>query len=111
MMLDQDGDDCLPDFSTERFDVFHKHCTRNPELGVGRDVYLAFHRKADVPRPVCVITLCGNYVEWCETGSEDRRQGIAREVMAGLEKHCGDLSVEAVTESGEAFVNAVCPNP
>lgn len=57
MALDADGDDCLPDFSTDRFDVFHKHCTRNAALGTGRDVYLAFHRNADIPRPVCVVTL------------------------------------------------------
>lgn len=105
-----------PVFSTERFDVFHVHCERNPELGVGRDVYLAFHRVDNIPRPLCTVTLFGNYVEWLEVEAGERRKGIATEVMRALELHVGELQVDGVTEEGVAFEAAYCeheqpPNP
>jgi hypothetical protein len=97
-------------FVTERFNVSHVHCERNPERGMcGRDVYIAFHRDLDIPSPACIVTLFGNWVEWVEVPEEMRRHGIASEVLTGLEKHVGCLELTGVTESGEAFLNAFCP--
>ena len=36
-------------------DVLVRHLSS--ALGVPRDVYLAFHRQQDIPRPVCICTL------------------------------------------------------
>jgi hypothetical protein len=77
-----------PVFQTQRLDVFCVTCVRNPALGVPRQVYLAFHRHQDIPRPVCVCTVWPKclidglpYVEWIEVTSNDRRTGIASEVL------------------------------
>jgi hypothetical protein len=95
---------------TDRFTISHVHCDRNDEYGfAGRDVYLAFHRHDDVPRPLCIVTLCGNWVEWIEVPEGYRRLGIAREVLNGIEQIIGCLELSPVTEEGEAFCNAVCP--
>lgn len=97
-------------FKTERFAVSHVHCERNDERWfAGRDVYIAFHHDADVPSPVCIVTLFGNWVEWVEVPACERRNKIATEVLTGLEKHVGSLELSGVTEEGEAFVNAFCP--
>lgn len=101
-------------FKTERFAVSHVHCERNDDFGfAGRDVYIAFHRDEDLPRPVCVVTLFDatavNWVEWVEVPTDERRKGIATEVLRGLEQHVGSLELSGVTDEGEAFVNAFCP--
>lgn len=96
-------------FSTERFTVTHVHCDRNDERGMlGRDVWIAFHRDIDHPRPSCVVTLMGNWVEWIEVSPEERRQGIATEIIGGLENLVGELELTGVTEEGEKFVDAIC---
>lgn len=92
-----------PIFSTERLDVFHIHAERNEALGCGRDVYVAFHRLEDVPYPIVVLTLFGNYVEWIETMDIWRRHGYGTELVRGMEKSVGILNMEGVTEAGEAF--------
>jgi len=94
------------EFQTERFDVFYVHVERNPQLGCGRDVYMAWHRHEDVPRSVCEVTLWGNYIEWLHVCEEWRRNGVATEVMRGLEKNVGELDYSGVTEAGEAFCAA-----
>jgi hypothetical protein len=102
-------DDSAVVFTTERLTVSHVHCERNEELGMcGRDVYIAFHRLADIPAPLCMVTLCGNWVEWIETKEGYRRNGFAREMVDGLEKHVGCLEMTGVTGEGKAFVEAVC---
>ena len=70
-----------PVFQTPRFDVFLTMVVRNPGLGFGRDVYMAWFRDEDVPRSVCEVTLFGNFVEWLHVCEQHRRQGIATEVM------------------------------
>lgn len=102
-------DDSATVFVTERLTVSHVHCERNEEIGhLGRDVYIAFHRFEDLPRPLVIVTLCGNYVEWIEVSEGERRQGYGREMVDGLEKHVGCLEMTGVTDEGEAFVDAVC---
>lgn len=97
-------------FKTERFAVSHVHCERNEECGFyGRDVYIAFHLDADIPSPSCIVTLQDSWVEWVEVPAHERRQRIATEVLTGLERHVGSLELSGVTEEGEAFVNAFCP--
>jgi GNAT superfamily N-acetyltransferase len=98
-------------FKTARFAVSHVHCERNEEFGfLGRDVFIAFHRLADIPSPLCIVTLDHDgFVEWVEVPKDHRREGIATEVLTGLEKHVGSLELSGVTEEGEAFVNAFCP--
>lgn len=100
-------DPSTPVFSTERLDVFHVHCTRAEHLGCGRDVYLAFHRVEDIPRPICTVTLWGNWVEWIETVEDWRRAGIATEMIHGLERHVGVLEMDSATEAGEAFLQSL----
>ena len=92
-----------PIIQTKRFDIFHTHITRNPLLGAGRDVYTAWYRNDDVPRPVCVVTLFASYVEWIEVTQILRREGIATEVLEGLELKYGLLNYESASEEGEAF--------
>ena len=95
-----------PVFQTPRFDVFLTMVVRNPGLGFGRDVYMAWFRDEDVPRSVCEVTLFGNFVEWLHVCEQHRRQGIATEVLQALEQHLGVLSFEGATEFGEKFVEA-----
>jgi len=96
-----------PTIQTARFDVFHVHITRSPDLGCGRDVYMAWFREHDVPRSVCEVTLFGNYAEWIHVCKEWRRQGIATEVLRGIETLVGPVKLHGVTESGEAFVESL----
>lgn len=103
-----DDDDYRPDVQTKRFDVFLQRVVRNPALGVGRDVFTAWFRDEDVPRPVCVVTLFCNYVEWIQVCEHYRRRGIATEVLEGIEAIYGVMSMDGVTDAGEAFVEAYC---
>jgi hypothetical protein len=103
-----------PVFQTERFDVFRVTCVRNPALGVPRTVYIAFHRHQDIPRPVCICTVLGKcpidglpYVEWLEVTSNDRRTGIATEVLLGVQDFIGPMIAEPVTHAGEKLVEAL----
>jgi hypothetical protein len=107
--LKGDGDeDYNPLIKTKRFDIFHHHVTRNPQLGFGRDVYEAWPHSQDQPRSVCEVTLCGNYVEWIHVCEIERRQGIATEVMLALEGVIGCLEADGVTESGIGFCDYYC---
>lgn len=96
-------------FVTERFVVSHVNCERNEAAGFdGRDVYVAFFHDQDVPQPVCVVTLEDKWVEWIEVRADYRRQGIATEVLTGLESHVGSLELTGATDEGEAFLDAFC---
>jgi hypothetical protein len=46
-----------PVFTTDRFEVFRATCERSQKGCTSRDVYLAFFRDDDVPRPVCTVTV------------------------------------------------------
>jgi hypothetical protein len=103
-----------PVFQTERFDVFRMTCMRNPGLCVPRHVYLAFHRHQDIPRPVCICTIWPKcpigelpYVEWLEVTSNDRRAGIATEVLLGIQDFIGPMIADPVTHAGEKLVEAL----
>lgn len=100
-----------PVFSTERLDVFRIEAERNEKLGLPRDVYLAFHRHEDIPRPIVACTIfCefSRYVEWLETEERFRRKGYATEMLRGVENFVGQCDCTGVTESGEAFLDAYC---
>jgi len=101
--------DYNPTIQTERFDIFCIHITRNPAIGCGRDVYLAWFRDIDVPRSVCDVTLLPglNYVDWIHVCAEWRRQGIATEVLLGIETLVGPVKLEGVTDSGKALVKSL----
>lgn len=98
-----------PFCKTKRFDIFHHRVVRNPELGLPRDVYTAWHHSEDLPRPMCVVTVYpdySNYVEWIEVADDYRREGIATEVCKALREKLGDLTLDGGTEIGEKFVAA-----
>ena len=111
-----------PVFQTRRFDIFCAHCERNPELGQPRDVYLAFSRDDDVPRPQYTVTIwptcpcfddddnhvkgVQSYIEWCEVAEDFRRAGIATEVLLGLQDYVAPLVGDGKTDSGRALAAA-----
>ena len=87
---------------------------RNPALGRPRDIYLAFHRHQDIPFPVCVCTIWPNcppsgwpYVEWIEVSSDERRRGIASEMLLGLQDYIGPMVAEPVTYAGQMLIAAL----
>lgn len=97
----------IKEFSTKRFDIFSVQVERNPAIGAPRWVYMAWHHSEDVPHPVCTVTIWGSWVEWVETISECRRDGIATEVVRGLEEHFGEpLNMSGATDAGTAFCDA-----
>ena len=95
--------------TSNRFDIFAATAPRNPMIGFPRDVYTAWERDVDVPYPVCMVTInpragsMGNYVEWIWTHEMHRRRGVATEVLRAIELLLGSVTMEGVTESGEAF--------
>jgi len=99
---------------TRRFDVFRVRVKRNPRLGRPRDVYMAWHHTEDLPRPVCVVTLFEwtaqsedkkphVFVEWIHVEDEERRKGIATEVMSLLISKIKGMSYNGATDCGEAL--------
>lgn len=101
-----------PAFRTARFDVWHSQIIRSERLGgCPRDIYTAWFHSEDVARPVCEVVIWEQtlYVEWVHVCELYRRQGVAKEVLAGLERHLGvELEMDAVTDAGEAFLAAIC---
>lgn len=104
------GEPYKPFIQTKRFDIFKHRVVRNPEQGLPRDVFTAWYRDEDVPRPVCEIVLFVNprdiYVDWVHVCEEHRRQGIATEVVTALENKWGKLTLFGATAAGEKFVAA-----
>jgi hypothetical protein len=97
---------------TKRFDVFRVRVKRDPKLGRPRDVYMAWHHSEDLPRPVCTVTLWDwtrqsedkkphVFVEWINVDDEERRKGIATEVMSLLISKIKGLTYSGATEQGE----------
>lgn len=99
-----------PFIKTKRFDIFRHYVVRNPEQGLPRDMFTAWHHSEDVPRPVCEVIVYthpyGIFVEWIHVCEEHRRQGIATEVLTAIEKKWGALTVTGATAAGEKFVAA-----
>jgi GNAT superfamily N-acetyltransferase len=96
---------------TKRFDVFRHRVERNPELGLPRDLYTAWSRLDDIPRPLCEVTIfhsdMGNYVEWVHVCQQHRRQGIATEVLEALREKIGDIIVEGTTDEGDGLCESL----
>lgn len=100
-----------PFLQTERFDIFHHRVVRNPKVGLPKEMFTAWYRDDDIPRPVCEVILWPNpygvYVEWVHVCQEHRRQGIATEVLAALENKLGPFDgLSGATDAGEKFVEA-----
>lgn len=111
-----------PVIQTDRSDVFRTSVSV-PTLDFPRDVYLAFHRHEDVARPICVVTIWptapawgddgkvivggSKYVEWCHVDEEFRREGIATEVLLGIQNFIGPLSADGMTDEGAALAMAI----
>lgn len=93
---------------TERFDIFRVDVEREPAMGIGRTVYMAWHHSEDIPRPVCTVTIgpMFNYVEWINVEEGFRRQGVATEVLKAIEDVIGECQLDAVTSEGLAFCEA-----
>lgn len=103
-----------PFIKTKRFDIFHHRVVRNPALGHPKEMFTAWFRGVDVPRPVCEVILWPNpygiYVEWVHVCEEYRRKGIATEVVRALEQRLGALDMSGATDAGEKFVAAYKPS-
>lgn len=97
-----------PFAQTKRFDIFRHIVVRNPEQGLPRDVFTAWYRDEDVPRPVCEVVLfvhpMGIFVEWVHVCEQYRRQGIATEVLEAITQRWGPLDMTGATPVGEKFV-------
>jgi GNAT superfamily N-acetyltransferase len=104
------GERYEPFAQTKRFDIFRHRVVRSPNVGLPRDLFTAWCRDDDVPRPVCEVVIFvnpyGTYVEWVHVCENYRRQGIATEVLAGIEKRWGPVDMSGVTPAGEKFVAA-----
>jgi len=94
-----------PVLQTKRLDIFRHRVKRNPKLGLPRDLYTAWHRLEDIPRPLCEVVVWpwknGNWVEWVHVCQEFRRQGIATEVLDAIKKDLGSVSLSGATSEGE----------
>lgn len=107
--MSEKTEEYAPFCKTARFDIFHHRVVRNPDLGVPRDMYTAWHHSDDMPRPMCVVTVYpdyNNWVEWIEVADDYRREGIATEVCEALSKNLGGLNMSGATAVGEEFVAA-----
>lgn len=104
------GENYSPFLKTKRFDIFKHRVVRNPKQGLPRDMFTAWYRDEDVPRPVCEVILFvhphGVFVEWVHVCEEHRRQGIATEVLTALDAKWGPLTITGATIAGEKFVAA-----
>jgi hypothetical protein len=112
-----------PVLNTKRFEVFRITCDRTLKGAMPRDIYAAFFRDKDVPRPVCTVTVWpttpvfdaddertepkGQYVEWCEVTERFRRQGIASEILLAIQAFAGPLDGTGVTDDGEALMEVI----
>lgn len=105
-----------PVFTTDRLRVFLLQCIPSDGVYCEKDVFVAFRTDDEVAYPVCTATLdlpAGeyanrHYVEWIETNEGHRRNGIARELLKGIERYYGDcdIQMDGATDAGDAFVDA-----
>jgi hypothetical protein len=75
-----------------------------------RDVYVAWNRYSEDPRPVCfcVVFPAMQWVDWIETREDVRRRGYATEMLAAIEKERGEeLIAEPATELGQLFCESL----
>lgn len=107
---DHDDDPPLPTIRTERFLIHKVEVMRPEELGgLPRSMFTAWTHSDDIPRPLCLVVVnqCfANYVEWIHVDEENRRTGIATEVLRAIELEIGGVTMDGATEAGTAFVDA-----
>lgn len=103
-----------PVFETKRLRVFLITVEPSDYCASDKDVFIAFRTDQEWAAPVVVATIAtafqsiGDWVEWIETVSDMRREGLAAELVAGIEKHYGrDLELTGATPEGEAFCEAI----
>lgn len=107
--IDPDSERYDPRIQTERFDVWRHSIVRKP--GRPREVYQAWFRDEDVPKPVCVVTVDGGrgYLEWVHVDEQYRRRGIATEVLRAVDDDIGIETADGVTEAGVRLVESLWP--
>ena len=92
---------------TERFTIFSHEIQRDEKVGgMCRTVFQAWFHSADVPKPVCIVTINESfmdYVEWIHVDEQYRRQGIATEVMHAIESYIPGITLDGATKAGEAW--------
>lgn len=74
-----------------------------------RTVFQAWFHSEDVPKPVCIVTInegFADFVEWVHVDEQFRRQGIATEVMRGIEDIIPGITISGATDEGDAFCEA-----
>lgn len=92
---------------TKRFIIYSHEIPRPEKLGgMCRTLFHAWFHSDDIPRPICIVTInesmC-DYAEWVHVEEEFRRQGIATEVMRAIEIVIPGITLEGVTDEGEAW--------
>ena len=96
-----------PVIRTARFDVHSHEIMRSEKLGgMSRTVFQAWDHSRDIPKPLCVVTINESfmdYVEWIHVDEQYRREGIATEVMRGIEDVIPGIMLEGATDEGEAW--------
>lgn len=96
---------------TKRLTITEVECERDDSYGLyPRTVFIAFLRRLDITKPVCIVTLFGSYVEWIEVDVDLRRQKIATEMLEAIEKKYGKLILDPVTTEGENFCEYYIPS-
>lgn len=114
MIDDIDEDDEQPGrypiIRTARFNI-HSHEIKRDEAmgGMFRTVFQAWFHSADVPRPICIVTInesFQDFVEWVHVEESFRRQGVATEVMTAIEDLIPGIILDGATEAGEAFCDS-----
>lgn len=96
-------------FTTERLQVFEVLCQRDDDDCFDKIVYLAYWKCLDEPAVVCTATvnhdtLIGDYLEWVETKEDERRRGIAFELIQGIVAYRGrELVIDGVSDAGKAL--------
>ena len=96
-------------FETDRLRVFKVILERPTRDNSSRICYIAFDKTDDYGHPAVLVTLSevtalkGYYIEWAETMTDQRGYGLARELLAYLQKDMKLVGV-GVTESGEKLL-------
>lgn len=89
-------------FKTER-------CTVSSyNAGNANGVFYFAYLIADEPGkpPVATIKVTGNRVTWIEVAEKYRRQGIATELLDGLQASIGPITIDGTSPEGKAFADA-----
>lgn len=102
--------ECL---KTARLNVFRFECEPT-EMNTIRHVYIGFRTNEDHPAPVVTAVVepgvvqleIDPYLDWIETSSQFRRQGLATELLRLLEERHPGIIYDGATDEGDAFLDA-----